>query len=298
MSYLRLENIGKKIKGKEILKNISFELNKGEIVGFVGPNGAGKTTTIKMILGILSTESGDIFINDKNIKDKDGMMESLKSISNMIESPALYSYLTGYENLKQILRSDKRIDKKFVDEVIELVNLKESINEKVKNYSLGMKQRLAIAQALITKPKLLILDEPTNGLDPVGIVEIRNILKNFSIKEGAAVLISSHILGELEQLCDKVIFINNGEIVRKEILDESKNLQVIIMPRVKSDCINVLKGIEIVRDIKEYDNGILVDVRGDNIYEIIYKLAEKRIDIDEIYNYRETLEEKYMEVYS
>lgn len=298
MSVLAVKDVFKKINKKEILKDISFEIQEGEIVGFVGPNGAGKTTTIKTIVGILAQDSGLVSINNKSINRKSDLIKAMEDISCMIENPALYDYLSGYENLKQIVRADKRLSEKDIDEVVKLVNLSDSINEKVKKYSLGMKQRLAIAEALITKPKLLILDEPTNGLDPIGIVEIRKLLRSICKEKKTTILISSHILGELEQLCDRIIFINEGKIFSKEGRDKDGYINMIIIPKDKDECEAALKDIDIVKEISSHNNGFLIRITSDNVSELIYKLSDKRGDINEIYRYRETLEEKYMEVYS
>lgn len=298
MSIVQLKNITKHFKDREVLKDINFEINEGEILGFVGPNGAGKTTTIKIIVGILSADKGEVLINNKNIKDKKELLNSLNSISCMIENPAVYPYLTGFENLQQIVRSDNRINENDIERVVELVDLKGSINNKVSTYSLGMKQRLGIAQALITKPKLLILDEPTNGLDPVGIVEIRNLLKSFSKKENASVLISSHILGELEQLCDRIIFINDGRILKEEKAHMQQQNKLVIMARDKDKCRSVLNTSKNILNISDYKNGLLVDIKPNSTPELIYMLADNKIDIEEVYKYNETLEDRYMEVYS
>ncbi|MBE6046818.1 MAG: ABC transporter ATP-binding protein [Clostridium sp.] len=298
MKILEMKNVSKKIGKKKILQNINMEVNEGEIVGFIGPNGAGKTTTIKLIVGILTPNSGEILINNKLIKDKTSLVEATKNFSCMIENPSVYDYLTGYENLKQIVRGSKDLHDSDIDEVVELVNLSKSIKDKVATYSLGMKQRLAIAQALITKPRLLILDEPTNGLDPIGIIEIRKLLKNISQKNKTAVLISSHILGELEQLCDRVVFIHDGKIFKEEDNKNKEFSKIIIMPVNKKQCKKVLDQVKFINKISDYNEGFLLEMKSKNVPQLIFTLTAEKIEILEIYKHKETLEEKYMEVYS
>lgn len=216
MKVLEVKNISKKILKKEIIKDISFSVEEGEVLGFLGPNGCGKTTTIKMIVGLIASTEGEILICGNNLKENRG--KALKHIGAIVESAALYEYLSGYENLMQIARI-RKIPKSNVDEIIELIGLKDRINDKVKTYSLGMKQRLGIGMSLFGDIKLLILDEPTNGLDPFGIMELREIIKKLSKERKISVFISSHILSEIEQVCDRVVFVSEGTIMAVEKLD-------------------------------------------------------------------------------
>lgn len=213
---LSVSGITKTFGTRRVLDNVSFELQSGEIFGFAGPNGAGKTTCIKIILGLLSAESGEVYINGKSVKNDHD--EALKSVGAIIESPDLYGDLTGRENLMQFARiygigADKVI------EAAETVGLTARIDSKVKTYSLGMRQRLGVAQALIHSPNLLVLDEPTNGLDPDAIVELRDILKRVAAS-GAAVLVSSHLLSELEHICNSFCVIEQGRIVARKAYGE------------------------------------------------------------------------------
>lgn len=298
MNILSLRNVTKKIKDKTILKDVSFDVNEGEIVGFLGPNGAGKTTTIKLILGILVPDEGKILIRNKNIKNRSVLINELRNISSIVEAPGLYGYLTGFENLEQVARLDNRIRVSHINKLVEEVGLKNSIFNKVKTYSLGMKQKLALVQALITKPKLLILDEPTNGLDPLATVQIRELLKKASTEDKVSILISSHILGELEQLCDRVIFINDGTIVKNEKLMDRKENRFVLVTKKLAECIRVLKNESFVYSISSMKSKLLITIMPDSSQEIIKVLTRNNIDIEEIYRYHETLEEKYMGVYA
>ena len=205
---------------KEILKGVSISMQAGDILGFIGPNGAGKTTTIKLILGLQSITSGSVQINGYDIQKK--FTKAIEKVGTIVENPDLYMYLTGYDNLKLIANLYTNVDSKRIDEVVELVGLKNRIHDKVSKYSLGMRQRLGIAQAILHKPNLLILDEPTNGLDPEGMKEVRDLLKLLAEKEKMAILISSHNLAELENLCNKISIIKNGQIVETNEIEEVK----------------------------------------------------------------------------
>lgn len=211
---LAVKHLHKKIGKKEIIKDISFELKTGEVFGFLGPNGAGKTTTIRMIVGLIKPTSGTIHICGYNIKKN--FPKAMERLGCIVENPELYPYLTGWENLKFFARMLDDVDDHRIQEVVELVGLNNRIHDKVKTYSLGMRQRLGIGQALLNKPKVLILDEPTNGLDPAGIREMREFIRYLAKKEGLSVLVSSHLLSEVQNLCDRVAIILNGKIIHTE----------------------------------------------------------------------------------
>lgn len=217
-SVLKVSNVTKRIKKKLIIKDVSFDIKKGEILGFLGPNGSGKTTTLRMIVGLSKPTSGDIKICGYSIK-KD-YVKAMSNVGCIIEGPDLYDYMSGYRNLEILGSMSKGVTKKDIDEAVELVGMGNRIHDKVAVYSMGMKQRIGLAQALIHKPKLLILDEPTNGLDPQGIHEFREIIKTLAKGKGISVLISSHIISEVQLMCDRVSIIDNGSIIRNASIDE------------------------------------------------------------------------------
>ena len=219
-AILKCENLHKSFRKKEILKSVSLEIGSGDILGFIGPNGAGKTTTIKLILGLQKIGSGRVIINGYDIQ-KD-FEKAIAKVGAIIENPDLYMYMSGYDNLKLISNLYANVDEKRINEVIKLVGLENRINDKVSKYSLGMRQRLGVAQAILHKPNLLILDEPTNGLDPEGIKDLRELLVKLSKEENMGILISSHNLAELESFCNKVSIIKNGVIVETSDLDTVK----------------------------------------------------------------------------
>ena len=219
MEILKCENLKKQVKNKVIVENISFSLDKGDIVGFIGPNGAGKTTTIKLILGLIKLTEGKVYIDGYDIQKN--FIKAMEKVGAIVETPDLYMYLNGYDNLKLTANNYKSITKKRINEVIKMVGLENRIKDKVSTYSLGMRQRLGIAEAIINNPELLILDEPTNGLDVEGTIEIRNLIKELS-KEGIAILISSHNLTEIDNLCNRIIVIKNGRIITNDTIDNFK----------------------------------------------------------------------------
>jgi ABC-2 type transport system ATP-binding protein len=213
---LEMRNISKHFGKRRVLSNVSLTVNEGEILGFLGPNGAGKTTAIKIMLGLLHADSGEVIINGYSIKID--YEKALKRVGGIIESPDMYNYMTGYENLMLCARMHG-LGKERVMEVAEQVKLAGRLNDKVKKYSLGMRQRLGVAQALINNPNLLVLDEPTNGLDPVGIKELRDMLRDLA-KSGAAVFVSSHLLAEMELMCDTLCIIEEGVVIAQKSLTE------------------------------------------------------------------------------
>ena len=284
---LKCENINKKFGKKQILKNVSLEVNEGDILGFIGPNGAGKTTTIKMILGLQSIDSGNVYINGYNIK-KD-FAKAIERVGGVVENPDLYMYLTGYENLKLISNLYKNISKERINEVVDLVKLNVRINDKVSKYSLGMRQRLGIATALINKPNLLILDEPTNGLDPEGIKELRDILKELALKENVGIIVSSHNLSDLESFCNKIVIIKNGEIVETNNLTNIKKVEESYI--IEVDDISKIKDVEFE---KIDENNIRIHINKKEIPEVIKKLVQNDIKIYMVKEETITLEDAFL----
>lgn len=212
---LRLENVCKSFGHRPVVKNVSFAVGEGEIFGFLGPNGAGKTTTIKMVLGLLAADSGTILVNGHDIEND--FEAAMSGISGIVENPDMYGYLSGYDNLMIQARACGA-DPRRIDEVVTLVGMQMRIKEKFKSYSLGMKQRLGVAQALLHNPKIMILDEPTNGLDPAGIQEMRELICDLPRRFGMTVVVSSHLLSEIDQMADHVGIIREGRLVFQDTL--------------------------------------------------------------------------------
>ena len=289
-AILKCENLNKLIGKKQILKDVSFEVESGDILGFIGPNGAGKTTTIKLILGLQSISSGSVQINGFDVKKN--FEKAIEKVGAIVENPDLYMYLSGYENLKLIANLYETVSKSRIDEVVKLVGLENRIKDKVSKYSLGMRQRLGIAQAILHKPNLLILDEPTNGLDPEGIKEIRELLKDLAEKEEMAVLISSHNLLELETFCNKICIIKNGKVMETNKIEDVKNI-------AKSGYIFEIDNTEMID--KMFKNVTIVNrnmfkiaVDRDEVPSVIKKLVENDIKIYAVNENKISLEDAFL----
>ncbi|PWL08091.1 ATP-binding cassette domain-containing protein [Methanosphaera cuniculi] len=216
---LQTENLTKKYDNKTIINNLNLKIKKGEIYALLGKNGAGKTTTMCMMTKLIKKDKGEIKIFNKNIENNN---EIFKKIGTLIEYPGFYENLTGLENLKYFQEIQTKPDKSQLEKILKIVGLHESKDKLVKKYSMGMKQRLAIATAIINTPDLLILDEPINGLDPKGIIDMRMFLKSLSKEYGMTILISSHILSEIEQIADRIGIINHGEIIEEIKIEDIK----------------------------------------------------------------------------
>lgn len=270
---------------KNILNNISIQIKDGDIVGLLGPNGAGKTTFINIILGLQKKDSGKIFINDNDMDLN--YKKNIKVIGSVMDSQNFYTYLTGMNNLKLKARIYK-IDKLEIDKIVDLVGLSNKINDKVKTYSLGMKQRLNIAMALLNKPKILIMDEPTNGLDINGIIDLKKIIKVLSEK-GVIILISTHMIKELGDVCNKICILKNGTIIENETTDYliKKNINYLFEVNDTSN-INLLFKHEIINNNsfcvwcnKEF---IPLIIESLNLNKIkVYGIKENLSNIEEIY---------------
>lgn len=245
---LSVKGLKKRIGKKEIIKGLDFELKRGEVFGFLGPNGAGKTTTIRMLVGLIRPTSGTIEICGYNV-EKD-FTKAMTQMGCIVENPELYSYLTGWENLEHFARMIPNVEQPYIDEVVKLVRLEERIHDPVKTYSLGMRQRLGIAQALLGKPKVLILDEPTNGLDPMGIREMRSFIRFLAEEEGLTVLVSSHLLSEIQLMCDRVAIISRGTVIKVDTVDSLLALQERVIWRVEphNEGKGILTGLTSVMD--------------------------------------------------
>ena len=288
-AVLNVVKISKSFGKNKALDGVSFKLRKGEILGFVGPNGAGKTTAIKVILGLQKMDSGDVYINNYNIK-KD-FEKAMAGVGAIVENPDLYMYLSGRENLELIANMYEGVTRDRIEELIDQVHLRSRIDDKVSKYSLGMKQRLGIAAALLQKPNILILDEPTNGLDPEGIRDLRDIMVNLATDKKMSVLVSSHNLLELESFCTDICFIRNGKILHTESMNKLKekdkptfyigldNTKGIKKHLKKGDIIKDTS-IIVVRDREEIPN--LVSVLVNNGYKI-YEIRSELISLEEAY---------------
>jgi ABC-2 type transport system ATP-binding protein len=295
---LELKNLTKKIKSKTIVDDLSFSVREGEIFGLLGPNGAGKTTTIRMIVGLISITDGDVFINGTNVRGN--YEKAMEQVGAIVENPQLYDFMSGYKNLMQYARIMPGVTKERIDEVIKLVDLEYAIHDKVKTYSLGMRQRLGVAQALLHKPNVLILDEPTNGLDPQGIYDLRNYLRMLA-NNGTSVIVSSHMLAEMQMMCDRVAIIQHGKLVRiDEITNQEDEADVKVHFQIEGDLTQakqVLSDMNPELAVAESGNELIVqtsDVKS--IAEINKQLVLAGILIVGIQRKTKTLEERFLEM--
>ena len=291
-TILKCESLNKKFGKKQILNNVCLEIQEGDILGFIGPNGAGKTTTIKLILGLQSITGGRVQINGYDIQTQ--FTKAIKKVGSIVENPDLYMYLSGYENLRLIANLYQGITKERIEEVVKLVKLENRIQDKVSKYSLGMRQRLGIAQAILHRPNLLILDEPTNGLDPEGIKEMRELLVDLAEKEKMAILISSHNLAELDNLCNKVSIIKNGTIIETSDISDIKKQEGKVFTIFEVDNSKKVKDI-LPEAVIITKSQFKLKLEKEEIPEVVSRLVENQIKIYEVKEEEKSLEQAFFE---
>ncbi|WP_019419360.1 ABC transporter ATP-binding protein [Paenibacillus sp. OSY-SE] len=296
-AVLQLRNVTKKIGKRTIVDQVSFDVPAGEVFGFLGPNGAGKTTTIRMIVGLIAMTAGEIYV--KGISVNKQFERAMTHIGAIVENPEMYKFLTGYQNLVYFARRHTGVTTERINEVVKLVGLQNRIHEKVKRYSLGMRQRLGVAQALLHRPSVLILDEPTNGLDPAGIRELRDYLRTLARQEGIAVIVSSHLLSEMELMCDRIAIIQAGKLIDVRSMNDLKN-------RVAH---RIIVEVEEPEPTKEVLTAMLPDIAmavqagqleitagRDRIPELTRALVQAEIDVYGIRTANQSLEDRFLEL--
>lgn len=242
---MSVKGLRKVIGKREIIKGIDFSLKQGEVFGFLGPNGAGKTTTIRMLVGLIRPSAGSIHICGYNVEKE--FTKAMQNLGCIVENPEMYPYLTGWENLRHFAVMLDNVGDERILEVTKMVGLQERIHDRVKTYSLGMRQRLGIAQALLGRPKVLILDEPTNGLDPSGIRDMRQFIRYLAEEEGLSVLVSSHLLSEIQLMCDRVAIISKGRVIKTDTVEHLLNQQERLIWRLAP----IDKGLDLLKDMTE-----------------------------------------------
>ncbi len=291
MTIIEVINLSKHYGTKKAVDNISFTVEQGQVFGFLGPNGSGKTTTIGLLLGIINKTSGII-----KLFESDDLDSARLNIGATLETPNFYPYLSGLDNLK-IVAKIKRATDAQIQSALKLVDLSARANSPFRTYSLGMKQRLALAAATLSNPDLVILDEPTNGLDPDGIRDVRQIIKRLA-DEGKTIFLSSHLLSEVEQVCSHVAVIKNGKLLKsgnvKELISRNP------LARLKAENLEALNAIlktypETISVTDEGD-GLLVELQTDNLAALNQFLAEKGTYVSHLSLQKKTLEEAFMEI--
>jgi len=289
---LSVKNLNKSFGEFKAVNNMNLQVNQGDIYGFLGPNGAGKSTTLRMILGLIKPDSGEILINGKS--NSGSNRNFLTSIGALIEKPDFYKNLSAYDNLKILYKMSKLKDINRISEVLKEVDLWDKKNQKVGGFSQGMKQRLGIAQTLIHQPSLIILDEPSNGLDPQGQSDMRSLILRINQEMGITVIISSHILSEIEKISNRMVVINKGEkIVEGNVQELMKNelLKVSFKSENLDSIALFLKKQSI--DFESSNDSILANINEENIPLILKKMVDENISITEMKQMR-TLEELFL----
>lgn len=291
---LSVKNLKKKIKKKWIIKGVSFDIHEGEIFGFLGPNGSGKTTTIRMLVDLIKPTEGTVAVCGKDVHKEHN--EALKHVGCIVENPELYPYLTGWENLEHFAGMLQGVSEQRIHEVVHTVGMDQRIHDQVKTYSLGMRQRLGIAQALLGNPKLLILDEPTNGLDPQGIKEMREFIRKLA-NEGLSLFISSHLLSEIQMMCDRVAIIRKGEVIAvgpvHELLEQSFSRVVWTVDPLES-ANEILKNRQNIEIIGYTDQSIETKMNVEDVPLINTQMVQSGVGVFSIEMKKPTLEEMFL----
>ena len=286
------DNLSKEYDGVYRVQELDIRIKEGDIYGFLGPNGAGKSTTMKMLLGLVKPTSGTIEIMGKPFNEKT-RRDILASVGSLIESPSYYGHLTGRENM-EIIRRLLDLPQKNIEEAVHIVRMENQMEKKVKNYSLGMKQRLGIAMALARFPKLLILDEPTNELDPAGIEEMRELIKTLPKQYGMTVMISSHILSEIDQMATVVGIINQGCLIfqeRMSVLDTQREPQIVLRTSDNNRAYQLLKKVNPQRTADGLQIGALTD---EQTGAVVQCLCSNGISVYRVEEHRESLEDIFL----
>lgn len=289
---LSVRNLNKSFGGFKAVNNMNLHVNQGDIYGFLGPNGAGKSTTLRMVLGLIKPDFGEILINGES--NKGSNRNFLSSIGALIEKPDFYKNLSAYDNLKILFKMSRLKDINRISEVLKEVDLWDKKNQKVGGFSQGMKQRLGIAQTLMHQPSLIILDEPSNGLDPQGQSDMRSLILRINQEMGITIVISSHILSEIEKISNRMVVINNGEkIVEGDVQELMQNeLLKVSFKSENLDSIAVfLKKHSIV--FENTNDSIVANINEENIPLILKKMVDENISISEMKQMR-TLEELFL----
>ncbi len=293
-----LQTVGltKQYDGKPVVNDLSLEILPGDIYGFLGPNGAGKTTTIRMILGLIGRDAGSV-----RIFGTDKPTECRRQLSGIVEAPALYPYLTGRDNLRVLGAYSGGVDGKTIDEMLASVRLTRRADELVKTYSLGMKQRLGIAQALMTRPKIMILDEPTNGLDPAGMREVRELVRELNARYELTVFVSSHLLAEVSQLCNRVGIIQNGTLVAQGTVSELLRPDGALELKLEVDDVAAatarVETLDWAAVTGQAPTGeMLLRLTEDRVGELNRMLVEAGIEVRAVIPQRMTLEDFFIQV--
>lgn len=293
---LEVLGLKKRIGLKTIVEDISFDMHEGEIIGLLGPNGSGKTTIMRMLVGLTKTTKGEVYCFEKPLGL--GKVKMLKEVGAMIETPEFYNYMSGWSNLKQMARvCGKKVSRARMKELVEFVGLSKVIRKKVKTYSLGMRQRLGLAQALLNDPKILILDEPVNGLDPQGVQDFRNKLKEIA-STGVSILISSHLLDEIEKVSDRVIVIEKGRIIADDKLDRlvaDETIKTLISTYDVEKAEVLIRELGIRYELTK-EGFIFENISREDKARVITYLVTNNVELDSVRELTTSLEDRFLQI--
>ena len=289
---VQLQNLSKIIRGKQLISQLNIDLYPGQITGFLGPNGAGKTTTIRMMTGLMHPTKGKVIIDGLSLQEN--YEEAISKVGVIVENPEMYKFMTGYKNLLHFARMHKNVTKERIQEVVNQVGLEKRIHEKVSTYSLGMRQRLGLAQALLHRPKFLILDEPTNGLDPAGIREFRMYLRKIATEDDVSVFVSSHLLSEIELMCDRVAVIQNGKLIDIRDIHSNNSSFYYIEATPNDEAVSLLKKLDI--NFVTENSGYVVEIKKEDIPSFITHFVNEGIQLFAVQPHQKTLEDQFLEM--
>ncbi|WP_185806954.1 ABC transporter ATP-binding protein [Bacillus salinus] len=296
-TVLEVHNLRRSFDKKEVVRDVSFTVEKGEVFGFLGPNGAGKTTIIRMILGLIKRDSGTVTINGYSIDDQ--FMEAIRHVGAIVETPSFYTHLSGYANLTLIRNLHPHIAKQRIDEVLEMVHLSKVAKRKVSTYSLGMKQRLGLARALLQHPTIVFLDEPTNGLDPQGILEMREMITTLAQEQQITFIITSHILHEIEQVCDRVAILREGSIIANGFVKEllaSDDEAIELRTKQLEASEKIATSMTFVKSITRSESSLVVKIEKGFSSQLNKKLVEAGIDVEYVIPQQQSLEKLFLQL--
>lgn len=296
-SVIRLDNLSKTYhQGKKpiyAVKQLSLEVSPGQVYGFLGPNGAGKTSTIRMLLNLIYPTSGQVYLFETALNEAGTILR--EKVGALVEEATFYPFMSGYDNLRVLAQMNGNDDKQHINKILDMMGMRDFANRKTKNYSTGMKQRLGVASALLNNPDLLILDEPTSGLDPKGIQEMRAMFQHLAHNEGKTIFLSSHLLHEIEQSCDRVAIIQDGSLLQEgkvsDLLGNESIVSIVANPADKAKAI-----LDVNFTVKIVDNALEIKAKKQEIPVIVQLLVSNEIAIYEVSAKRQTLEDLFLEV--
>ena len=289
---VELKQLSKTIGKKKIIDNLNLSLFPGQITGFLGPNGAGKTTTIRMMAGLMKPTSGEVVVEGQTLNEH--FEETMSKVGVIVENPEMYKYMSGWKNLVHFARMNKIITTERIKEVVDQVGMQNRIHEKVATYSLGMRQRLGLAQALLHRPKFLILDEPTNGLDPAGIREFRTYLRKIAAEDGVSVFVSSHLLSEIELMCDRIAVIQNGQLIDIREMNQKEEAHYYIEAQPVDQTREFLVSQGFI--LETSGAGYITKVEQEKIPAIIQSMVAENLQVFAVQPFRKTLEDQFLEM--